>query len=153
MKKILFVDTASPLKPLLAADLLAASGRNDLRVEVATSNRDAAVAALSAQGVSPLPVIHELDGLHLAVYDLVIRFNGPRQSDLPALPGSPAFLNWQVTEPAAGPHNEESLADIQEQIEGLVRNLVSQGYLDALIQTRRTAEPGDGQPPRGDYRP
>ncbi|MDH3360594.1 MAG: sigma 54-interacting transcriptional regulator, partial [Desulfobulbaceae bacterium] len=40
----------------------------------------------------------------------------------------------------AGGFDEESVAEVQQQVEALVHNLVKQGYLEALIQARRSAE-------------
>ena len=131
------------MKPLLAADVFSALGIEDVRVELAVADRDKALAMLTVQGVSPLPVIHDLERVNFFTYDMVIRFGEGKETEvLPALPGSPPFLSWQVADPAtpASGFDEESLAAVMQQIEALVHNLVKQGYLEALIQARRSAE-------------
>ncbi len=144
MKKILFVSSKSPLRPLLAAELLAASGLDDLRVEVAIAGgKGDEVLPPQVATLSPPTVIHELDQLNLFTYDLVIRFGAGQETDLPALPGSPAFISWQVPGLLMTPEGdlaEDSLAQVREEIKTLVDNLVSHGYLEALIQARRSAE-------------
>ena len=142
MKKILFIDAVSPVRPLMAADVFGTLGLADVQVEVAVGQRDEAVAVLKAQGVSPLPKIHDPASLNYAAFDLVIRFGGGKDAYVPGLPGIPPYLSWQVDDSALlnGGYDEESLADLQHQIEAMVNNLVGQGYLEALIQTRRSAE-------------
>ncbi|MFC1513119.1 sigma-54 interaction domain-containing protein [Thermodesulfobacteriota bacterium] len=145
MKKILFVGTNSLVVPLLAAEALAAIGLAGVQVEVAgaVEQRDVALRALAAQGVSRPAVIHDLARLTLSAYDLVIRLGSGRGLDMPALPGSPAFLAWQVDDPelaAGGGFEQDSLSEIRQRVADLVGNLVSQGYLEALVQARRSAE-------------
>ncbi|MDH4320385.1 MAG: sigma 54-interacting transcriptional regulator [Desulfobulbaceae bacterium] len=146
MKHILFVGGESPVKPVLAAAALVAMGREGVRVAVAAGGSEQSMATAKAavrDAGLPWPAeIHDPASVNLAAYDLVIRFGGGLASEMPALPGSPAFLSWQVTEPAAaaGGYDAAALAGARQEIEALVHGLVGQGYLDALVQARRSAE-------------
>jgi len=144
MKSILFASAGSPLKPVLALAALLSLGAAGVRAQVAAGRPDREAArVVEALGEEWPATVHDFHGADLTSYDLVIHFvDGPETLFSP-LPGNPAAVAWQVADPGRTPNGEydrPACEVLRRRLRGLVRDLLDQGYLDALIQARRSAE-------------
>ncbi|MFH0780435.1 MAG: sigma 54-interacting transcriptional regulator [Pseudomonadota bacterium] len=140
MKTILFVDTGSPDKPMLAAASVDSIGKKNVQAKIASSKvtvehlevSEIIVNYRCSQSPSVLP-LKDIVPFH---YDLVVSFDENEQELYPALPGTPATVQWRVPDGT----NRKEWEDVFLRIQNLVLDLINQGYLRALIQSKRNGE-------------
>jgi sigma-54 dependent transcriptional regulator, acetoin dehydrogenase operon transcriptional activator AcoR len=140
MQTILFVDSESPDKPLLAAAGIESIGNKKILARIASSSPTArhkdVIDIITKNGNSQLSSILPLEDLEPYNYDLVVSFDDQAQTLYPALPGTPAIVEWRVPDA----NNKKEWEKVYYRIQNLVRDLINQGYLKALIQARRNGE-------------
>lgn len=140
MPSILFVDSGSPDKPLLSAASVESLGNKDISARIASSkssvkHKEVADILTKHEG-SRSSVILPLEDIVPYNYDLVVSFDTDEQELYPALPGTPAIIKWHVPDGT----NKEEWEKVYLQIHTFIQDLINQGYLQALIQSRRNRE-------------
>ncbi len=140
METILFVDTGSPDKPLLAAASVESIGDKNILAKIASRKmaakyKEVVEIITNLQG-NRSPSILPIEDIIPFHYDLVVSFSEEEQELYPSLPGTPATIKWRVPDGA----NKKEWEDVHSRIHNLVEDLINQGYLRALIQSRRNAE-------------
>lgn len=147
MHSILFLSEDLPLKPAMAAAWVRLLQPNAVSPSVAARRQefhDPNVLQVMAETglIWPAKVL-AADNLKLFPFDLVISFAGKKATRYPALPGNPPIIYWHLEDPprdGKGNFDFAGCRTLRVQLYQLVRDLLQQGYLTAMVQARKNAE-------------
>ncbi len=148
MPTILFINQGPPDKPAIAAACVTAAAGGKIQAETAAliqkPGDDYVPELLKKHGLEWPKIIHPADCISPFKYDLIIGFCDRRTSRYPAIPGNPVLIHWNIEDPPQLSHDlqsdQVSWERILQRIRHLVDDLLNQGYLDALVQTRKNSE-------------
>ncbi len=147
MNSILFISDQSPIKPAIAAacvkNLHSDSVQPIVAANLQTSHLAIYKAIFSGMGLHLTENILSVNDILPYSYDLIVFFANEPKKLIPALPGNPAVIYWNLPEPAISENNRLDPAKylaLRDQINKLVEDLIQQGFLTALIQARKNAE-------------
>ena len=143
MHTILFVAETSAVCPMLAAGLVNKHFNDRARAASACVNSvpddwTEIGKALTACGLGPVQPIAALADINVFQYDLIVSFTRASLGVLPSLPGMPAVVYWQVGQ--SGKKGKTIDNDLVGTLEGLLTDLFTQGYLNALDEARKNVE-------------
>ncbi len=81
-----------------------------------------------------------LDALPVSDFDLVVTLGGAANEGNALLPGNPAQVHWDVSDPAAGTGEVDAFRVARDGIRRLVEDLLDKGYLEALVHIKQYAD-------------
>lgn len=146
MSTILFACQGPPDKPLLAAVAAMRRGEGRVVARVASGEPKPAhpetLRLLHSMGL-PMPDVQPFASFNHFVFDLIICFCEQDERAYSAMPGNPVLVRWNVPGPDEPPGDASTPSGWQElfaRIDGMVDDLLHQGYLDALAQARKNSE-------------
>ncbi|MEN8189103.1 MAG: sigma 54-interacting transcriptional regulator [Thermodesulfobacteriota bacterium] len=146
MPTILFSQNGPPDKAILAAAAVRSLGKGKIQAAVAADQltpKNPLILEMLREVDCPLPDVLSIDSFSPFEFDLIVCFCEKTEPIYPALPGNPALVRWYLADPMTESHPEKSSSGwrmIYRRIDQLVRDLLEQGYLDALVQARNNSE-------------
>ena len=144
MNSILFLDHNSALPPALALACFNALPQTKFKVTAAAGSPFLASNALKTAAHERniiLPgKIHSLDNLDFINHDVIIIFSDTDRDLCPALPGMPVVVRWKIPELEDYRTASFSWQPSIQKMQGLVFDLLEQGYFEAIAMARKNAE-------------